>query len=199
MLIKRALAAAFRWVASTLIGVPGVIDSDKEPLCKDYWKLKPGVVPGDANDADAPVNQRPDVKFTPANGAIRLADVTVIHPRASKHAAAAAVPESAAKVAYDRKLAEYSDWDIPAGQLVPLVWESGGRMHSGSYNFLKTMLFELMPSKDKALWTAETHLTYHMAIKHVLDRTSTASAKGLARAVLTPLDVASSSLRKYGP
>ena len=198
-LIKRAIIDSFRWVANTLIGVPGVVDTDKEPLCRDYWSLKPSAQPGDINDVDALVNQRPDIKFKPANGAIRLADVTVVHPNTRRHSGAAVVPESAAKYAYEHKLSAYGNWDIPAGQLIPLVWESGGRMHSGSYNFLKTMIFELMPTRDKALWTTETHLIYHTAIKHVLDRTSTASAKGLARAVLTPLGVPSTGLRKYGP
>ena len=98
------------------------------------------------NRVEAPITQRPGIKFTLAGGAIHRADASVDCSDSRAHSDAVAVAERAASFS------------------CPVIL-----------------------------------ITLDTAIKQLLDRTFWAFAKGLACAMLTPLSVPGTSLKKYGP
>jgi len=154
-----------------------------EPVLRDLWQERTGYIYNERDGKDP----RGDISVQRANNII-VADLCITHPNTSRApmADAANEPLVAANRSYDLKQNKYhSRFAIPAGQFVPLIAETGGRLHPVARTFISDYIKDII-GKDRDAWSKDDLNFYNTHLRDILESLSIALAKSVATTLMLP-------------
>ena len=160
---------------------------DKEPVCEDLFPPK-GRLGG-----KLPI--RGDILLY-SGGVRKVLDIVISHPSAHSEPRVADPPDIAAHAAALKKENLYcNNFVIPAGQMVPLSAETGGRFDGAFSNFLKEVVASGLDFGESPVpvWTKEKRALFASRLRSV----HVAASYAIARCVANALIHGSTTIARY--
>ena len=113
--------------------------------------------------------------------------MVISHPRAYANPLAAVTGGiTAHNAALEKEDLYYTNFVIPAGHMVPLSAETGGRLHDSFRKFLKETITSGLDfgGSPEPIWTKETRLLYSSRMRSALVTISIAIAREVANLLI---------------
>ena len=163
---------------------------DKEPHCKDLF-------PERARNGHTLTKKpcRGDILFS-VGDVHKLLDLVISHPVAQSEPRVADTPGFAAHAAaIEKENLYYNNFAIPAGHMVPLSAETGGRLDGAFRNFLKEVVTSGLDLGEapEPVWTKESRALFSSRLRSAHVTTSYA----IARCVANSLIYGSTTIARY--